>query len=567
MQKMKVGKQNTVKTARKPYRFIRTLAVAIVPVYILATIVSSYAEDPSAAIIIGFRGNGLNLRRGTNRNVTPVRAAGQRLQNSNDVLYIDGDGRSTARFAFAVGQIWEYGGLRVQTNPRNQPSEYRFPCRGRGNFTISWRALGETQDRACLPGIALGRRRRNLNSQLPLSNPWNLFQTAKNIFKAQTEDDEEVVVVPSQGRTIIETKDTGNDVLVDVAEGNVLVKSDKNPAGKSVRAGERYSYSQDRVTPIDRNALLNSPSMQEFLNPNNWSSPDVPKRVADEIAKEVEGDRTALGQRSPSVASNPRIPANDSSTTSSPRTSNNLSGEWVFDFGWVVFDPSNISGTCRTQPERGAYQGRITLTQNGNQLSVSAPPEVPMVSAAVSGNQFEAGGPIIQWRGIVSSDGNKITGTGTCGSASLPFTMTRRNSQSSNTSIKPEQYSLSGTWIVRATSFTGIPGKGCSAGYSGRLTVDDQDAAPGYEGVIIQQGNQIITPTQNISSSGGSYTQSSNGTVSGNLVTMTSSGGGFTIRLTGTISNDGNTVTGQSICQFSPGSATATGSFTWTRKK
>ena len=164
MQRMKLAKQNTVTAARKPYGFIRTLAATIVPVYILATIFSSYAEDPSAAIIISFRGNGLNLRRGTERNVTPVRSARQRLENSNDVLYIDGDGRSTARFAFAVGQIWEYGGLRVQTNPSNQPSEYRFPCRGRGNFTIGWRPQGETQDRACKEGVALGRRRRNRNS-------------------------------------------------------------------------------------------------------------------------------------------------------------------------------------------------------------------------------------------------------------------------------------------------------------------------------------------------------------------------------------------------------------------
>jgi len=131
-------------------------------------------------------------------------------------------------------------------------------------------------------------------------------------------------------------------------------------------------------------------------------------------------------------------------------------------------------------------------------------------------------------------------------------------------------FNLTGTWISRGTGFTGND-KGCSAGRSGRLTVNGQDAAPGYEFTMTQQGNQITSPPQNIfysnSSSSGSYTQSSNGTVSRKQVKITTSGGGFTVQSTGIISKDRNTVTGQSSCQFSGGSATATGSFTWTRKK
>ena len=131
-------------------------------------------------------------------------------------------------------------------------------------------------------------------------------------------------------------------------------------------------------------------------------------------------------------------------------------------------------------------------------------------------------------------------------------------------------YSLTGTWIGRGTGFTGDK-KGCSAGYSGTLTVDGQDTAPGYEFTMTQQGNQIISPPQNVSysssSGSGSYTQSGSGKVSRKQVTITTSGGGFTTQCKGTISNDRNTVTGQCSCQFSGGSATATGSFTWTRKK
>jgi hypothetical protein len=131
-------------------------------------------------------------------------------------------------------------------------------------------------------------------------------------------------------------------------------------------------------------------------------------------------------------------------------------------------------------------------------------------------------------------------------------------------------YSLTGTWISRGSNYTGDD-KGCSAGYSGTVTVDGQDTAPGHEFTMTQKGNQIISPPQNVSyssgSDSGSYTQSGSGTVSLQQVTITSSGGGFTTQCKGTIINDRNTVTGQCSCQFSGGSATATGSFTWTRKK
>lgn len=142
--------------------------------------------------------------------------------------------------------------------------------------------------------------------------------------------------------------------------------------------------------------------------------------------------------------------------------------------------------------------------------------------------------------------------------------------QNEKATAQAGQYSLTGTWIARGTGFTG-DNKGCSSGLSGRLTVNGQDTAPGYEFTMTQQGNQITSPPQNVSYSNstgsGSYTQSSNGTVSGKQVTSTSSGGGFTTKCEGTISNEGNTVTGQCSCQYSGGPAIATGSFTWERKE
>jgi len=396
--------------------------------------------------------------------------------------------------------------------------------------------------------------------------PNNNLQASRRLL-AQAED--EVTVVPTPGESIIQTADSAAGISIDVLVGDVRVKSAKNPGGRLVKAGERYNYPQDTITPIDINPIVNSPEMQDFLNPNNWSSPDIPQRVADGIAGQLGEMRTALRNGSPATASNSGN--NNPRQSAIPTPSNNgvnLNGEWTFDFGWFSF---SSDGSCKAAPEAGAYQGKITITQNGSQLNISPSGPVPMTNGNVSGNQFESRGQTpMRWVGTISSDGKKISGSGICGSVNMPFTMTRQGSQSvaSNSSQQPSD--LSGTWIARGTGFTG-DNKGCFAGYSGRLTVDGQDAAPGNEFTMTQEGNQLRFPTQNVSYSNstgsGSYTLSSNGTVSGNQVTTTTSGGGFTTRSTGTISNDGNTVTGQSVCQYSGGSATANGSFTWTRKK
>lgn len=291
---------------------IRAVAALLTCLLILAIGVTSYADVPSAALIVRFRGNGLNVRSGTNRNVIPVRS-GQRnvLENSNDVLYVPGDNRSKASFALAVTQVWEYGGLLINTTPSNMPSQYTFPCRFGGRLTIGWRPQGGNRDRACNQGATVGPV-RGQNALLPLQGNPNLAQAAKEILKAQA--NEEVLVVPSDDETVIKTADTGNGITVDVVEGDVNIKSAKNPQGRPVKAGERYSYPQDTITPINRNDLINSPEIQDFLNPDNWLSPEVPPRMANGIAEQLGQHRVALGSPTQPVVSTPRIPATEPST-------------------------------------------------------------------------------------------------------------------------------------------------------------------------------------------------------------------------------------------------------------
>ncbi len=128
---------------------------------------------------------------------------------------------------------------------------------------------------------------------------------------------------------------------------------------------------------------------------------------------------------------------------------------------------------------------------------------------------------------------------------------------------------LSGIWIRQGTTFRGDE-QGCSVGYNGRLNFEQQDANSGVEFNLNQQGNKLIFADENVTYSSdegnGSFVMSTNGTVSDNQVEIVYSGGGFTTQFTGTISEDGERVTGQTLCQFTGGAATATGSFTWVRQ-
>ncbi|MEA5550489.1 hypothetical protein VB713_05770 [Anabaena cylindrica UHCC 0172] len=284
-------------------QLILILSTILTPSYLLINSLPSYgAEDPSIAIVVKPKGDNLYIRQGTNRKVKSVRQ-GERniLESYNDILYVPGDKSSQASFAFVVGQIWEYAGLLISTIPSPMSSEYRFPCRAKGGFTIAWRSQGENQDRACNQGITVGPN-KDSHSIFPLIKPFNLGQNLKNLLKAQADD--EVVAVPGIGATTIQTRNTGNGIVIDVLAGDILAKSARNPGGRRIKAGERYAYPQDTITPIDTNDIARSPEMQDFLNPNNWSSPNISERVSNSIGYQIASDRAALGLPTESIASN-----------------------------------------------------------------------------------------------------------------------------------------------------------------------------------------------------------------------------------------------------------------------
>ncbi|WP_199247562.1 hypothetical protein [[Phormidium] sp. ETS-05] len=191
-----------------------------------------------------------------------------------------------------------HAGLLVKAGPHNIASQWSFPCTASGGFKIAWQ---RGSDRGCEEGARITRS--GARSQGQTDPNGESILGAKGILKAQGGGEEVIVAPPSSDSSIIQTYESANGIEVETILGNILVKSAKYPQGRLIPEGQRYSYPQDSTMPIDRNAIANSREMQDFLNPNNWSSPDLPPRVADGIGQQLGEMRTALGQGSP-VAGN-----------------------------------------------------------------------------------------------------------------------------------------------------------------------------------------------------------------------------------------------------------------------
>ena len=406
---------NRWKFHRNTSRLILALASLLTLIIIVITGAIGYAVTPEAAIIAEIKGTGLVIGDGTNHDRKRA-SEGQQLEEPNQILYVPGGNKSLAYLGFIAAAPLDSLGLLVSAGPSSTPSEWSFPCKGTGGFKIAWT---EGSDRGCEEGIKV--QSSSKRGWLPNNN----LQVSRRLL-AQAED--EVTVVPTQGQSIIQTADSAAGISIDVLVGDVQVKSAKNPEGRPVKAGERYNYPQDTVTPFDPTPIVNSPEMQEFLNPNNWSSPDIPQRVADGFSEQLGEMRTALGQGSPAIASNS---GNNNNSGQSPTASGSRpehKGDFVLEMGLFRLSSSSsceaVPGTTNKYP--------ITMTDNNGQLTINAPPIVPMTTGNTSrigiGDdnlyQFEASGPSpIRWSGTFRGDGNSmdITGTATCGTASQPF--------------------------------------------------------------------------------------------------------------------------------------------------
>ncbi len=348
--------------------------------FILITSDRSYAEDPSAAIIRPF-GDKIVVREGTNRNVTPWKrdrngdSIGE-LRRFKDTLEIPGDNKSKANLSFISENtvLVEYARLIISTVPSSDNTEYRFPCGlSRGSVTIGWRKAEDgrdSRDRACNEGISVGPGVGKL-SYRPNLNYRDGLQASKKILLAQSFSDV-IIVPPDSGSRFLQAVANENGAEIITLQGDILVKSGKHLQGRLIPEGNKYSYPQDTITPIDKNSIINSPAVQDFFNPNNWRSPDIPQRVADGIAGQLGEMRTALGLGSPAVASNSGN--NNNSGQSSTANSNNIA--ITSGSGRITNSqyPTVVPVGTSVSQVSGAYNpstGKILLEIEGRQAEIS----------------------------------------------------------------------------------------------------------------------------------------------------------------------------------------------------
>ncbi len=278
----------------KPIRL--ALAGIMALMLVLVTGIHSYAAMPEAAIIASVNGTDLFISAGasSSRQAAQVKAE----LRGNSILYVPGGNRGWANLGFMFDWPLDHAGLLVQAGPHNIPSQWSFPCTASGGFRIAWQ---RGSNRGCEEGVRVtGTRAR---SQGPTDPNGLSILNGKSILKAQGGGEEVIVAPPSSDSSIIQVYESASGIEVETVQGNILVKSAKYPQGRLIPPGQRYSYPQDSTMPIDTNAIANSPEMQNFLNPNNWSSPELPPRVAEGIGDQLGEMRTALGQGSP-VAGN-----------------------------------------------------------------------------------------------------------------------------------------------------------------------------------------------------------------------------------------------------------------------
>ena len=276
------------KWQQRTKRFILVLVSLLTLVSILITGVSVYASTPDGAQITHIEGTGLVIGDGDSRDRKRAKE-GQKLENPNQILYVPGNG-PWANLSFFQAAPLDSLEFLVKAGPFPTISEWHFPCSATGGrFTIGWKKKGENdrEERGCEKGVEV--QSSSNRSGLPNNN----LQASRKLL-AQAQD--QVTVVPTPGESVIQTADTAAGITIDVLIGEVRVKSAKNPGGRLVKAGEKYAYPQDTITPIDQNSILNSPEMQEFLNPNNWLYPDIPERLAGAIINQLRDHRLAFNQ-------------------------------------------------------------------------------------------------------------------------------------------------------------------------------------------------------------------------------------------------------------------------------
>lgn len=303
---------------RNYFQFINKMNyLQIILAIILSSLVAFTSNSQSVKPIAGFiadfseeKRQGLGIRLGRETQSSPVKLEDE-LRPGN-VLMVRKDSMAWAALGFVIGQTKDYGGLILKTIPDSRSSEYRFPCRAKGGFTIAWRQAGEKGDRACGKGVEVisDNKKKALNSNKSKS-------LLADVGNKQLTEETELEISPGQSQVVVRktTINAGSELecrgivifnycrtvplektAVDVFVGSVTIQSAEDPIGKIVREGERFTYPGSEITPIDTLSKANTCEAQKFYNSYYWSTPSsIPESVIEGIKSQLTEHRKAVG--------------------------------------------------------------------------------------------------------------------------------------------------------------------------------------------------------------------------------------------------------------------------------
>ncbi|MCC5601841.1 hypothetical protein LC653_14340 [Nostoc sp. CHAB 5784] len=160
-------------------------AALLIPLYILTTCITSYAEIPETAVINYASDPGVRLLLGATDSGKAL--AGQRMQKYKDAIGIPASKKSLSRLSLRNQIDSQIGGL-VQAGPASVTSAYTFPCKVSGSVLYGWRQRSSScSDRLWV--VPVGSQLHS--SKVPPSGSKNTYSTtaSKNLLQAQASTD------------------------------------------------------------------------------------------------------------------------------------------------------------------------------------------------------------------------------------------------------------------------------------------------------------------------------------------------------------------------------------------
>ena len=234
------------------------------------------AKIPNASEIVNIKGKKVMFQQGKQRRSKAQ--VGQRLENKNQKLIVSGNKNDLARLIFLEADDF-YSGLLLQAGPNSQETQYQFPCTlENGKLTIGWR---QGQNRGCEEGIYLSPTTNNDKDHL------------KNLFAQVPKNQKDAIIIkPAQKeKTLVQIYTEENQQTVTPLIEDIILVSPNHPNGLKIEVGKQWSYNsvtnQESINSIDQQSILDSPELEDFLRPENWSSDSLSRTVNSDVKEHI----------------------------------------------------------------------------------------------------------------------------------------------------------------------------------------------------------------------------------------------------------------------------------------